>query len=136
MRGVELIELAGDADQVGRLTVLAPGRFPFDPRNLFFISDVPRDAVRGEHSSSSDEVLIATKGNLSVDLDNGQERTTIYLNRPDQALCIGAGVYLRLRGFAPGAVLMVLASKEYSASSRFDGPQPELLDMHTTKAPP
>jgi hypothetical protein len=69
------------------------------------------------------------QGAVDVDLDNGQEQASMRLWRSDQALCIHAGVWLRLRNFVDEAIVLVTASRLYAESVYFDHPNPELLKL-------
>lgn len=70
---------------------------------------------------------MVVQGSLTVDLDNGEEQQSVDLAAAGNVLCIHAGVHLRLRNFAPGTILMVMASRPYNEASRRDHPQRELL---------
>jgi len=126
--GTRLIKLPKHADSRGRLIALDRDQsLPFDVRRVYCIYQSHMRSVRGEHATSAHCALVALQGTVEVDLNNGQAQTTARLSRTDQALCIHAGVWLRLRNFGRGAIVLVAASKLYAQSAYFDLPNPELL---------
>ena len=46
-------------------------------------------------------------------VDDGHERRTLRMDRPDTGIYIGPNVWCELSGFAPGTVCVVLASEDY-----------------------
>jgi len=126
--GTKLVKLPKHADSRGCLIALDRDQsLPFDVRRVYCIYQGPAKSVRGEHATSAHCALVALRGAVEVDLDNGQEQASVHLSRIDQALCIHSGVWLRLRNFANGAILLVAASQLYAESGYFDRPNPELL---------
>ena len=128
MLGVTLIELPNHAGSQGRLVALDKDQsLHFDARRVYVIYDTPMDATRGGHATSSNCALVVLSGRVAVDLDNSEEVMTIQLSRPDQALRIDAGVWLRLHNFAEGTIVLVAASQTYVESVYFEQPQSQLL---------
>lgn len=130
MRGVRLIDLDRHVDPRGSLIAFAgDSPLPYEIKNAYFILDCPPDAVRAEHALSSHTALIALLQQVTVDLDNGTERSSLRLTGPDKALIIRAGVWFRLRGFEQETVLAVLTSEAYADVTQFERPVPALLDV-------
>jgi hypothetical protein len=128
MRGVELLELGRHTDARGSLLAFGgESPIPFEVRNVYFILDCPSGAVRAEHATSGDTAIIALSPSVTVDVDNGSEQATHVLSRPDAALLIRSGVWLRLSGFSAQTRLVVLSSVSYGEMTHFDAPQPNLL---------
>jgi hypothetical protein len=129
MRGVSLLDLGRHDDPRGSLLAFGPDSpVPFDVKNVYFILDCPPDAVRAEHAVSGHTALIALHPPVTIDLDNGTERGSLRLTRPDRALLINAGVWFRLREFDRQTALAVLASQVHADMRRFDKPVRALLD--------
>jgi WxcM-like protein len=126
VRGVRLVHLDRISDSRGSL--LPFGRTPFDAKNVFFIRDCPQDAIRAEHATSCEEVIVALNSTVTVDLDNGAEQESVRLGDPEKALVVGPGVWLRLREFTEETALVVLSSEAHQDVERFDRPNPALLD--------
>ncbi len=126
--GTKLAKLPDHADSRGCLIALDRDQsLPFDVRRVYCIYQGHAKSIRGEHATSAHCALVALQGAVDVDLDNGQDQASMRLSRSDQALCIHAGVWLRLRNFVDEAIVLVAASRLYAESAYFDHPNPELL---------
>ena len=131
IRGTQLVVVPQHRDERGCLVALDQDQsLPFEVRRVFCIYPGHPKAVRAEHATSAHCALLALQGAVDVDLDNGDESTTVRLATTDQALCIHAGVWLRLRNFTANAILMIAASEPYSESVYYDRPHPELIRDH------
>lgn len=87
---------------------------PFDIKRLYYLYDVPADAVRGGHAHKHlYQLLIAASGSFTVRLDDGKEQRSVSLKRPYQALLIKPGIWREIDDFSSGSVCMVLASELY-----------------------
>lgn len=87
---------------------------PFDIKRLYYLYDVPADAVRGGHAHKHlYQLLIAASGSFTVRLDDGKEQRSVSLKRPYQALLIKPGIWREVDDFSSGSVCMVLASELY-----------------------
>jgi len=76
--------------------------------------DVPSDSSRGGHAHKQlRQFLIALSGSFDVVLDNGKQRRTITLNRPNKGLLIPCGVWRELENFSAGTVCLSLVSEVY-----------------------
>lgn len=112
--GVIMLEThAGNRE--GNLTVVQnDGKFPFDVRRTYYLYDVPGGESRGGHSHKElHELIVAASGSFTVTVDDGVERHTYMLNRPDRGLHIVPGIWRTLDDFSSGAVCLVLASDKY-----------------------
>jgi hypothetical protein len=126
--GTRLVAVPRREDGRGFLIALDRDQsLPFEVRRVYCIYPGAADAVRGEHATSAHCAIVALQGSVEVDVDNGAERASIRLSRTDQALCIHAGVWLRVRDLAPNAIVLVAASRPFAESVYFDRPNRELL---------
>jgi dTDP-4-dehydrorhamnose 3,5-epimerase-like enzyme len=126
--GATLVKLPQHADSRGCLIALDRDQsLPFEVRRVYCIYQGPGKTVRGEHATSAHCAMVALQGAAEVDLDNGETHASVRLSATDQALCIHAGVWLRVRDFADDAILLVAASQVYAESQYFDRPNPTLL---------
>ena len=90
---------------------------PFIPKRCFWVFDVPSREVRGEHAHKElHQYLVCLKGSVSVVLDDGVNRKEIVLNQPNLGLHIPPKVWGIQYKYTSDALLLVLASDEYSAS--------------------
>lgn len=88
---------------------------PFVIRRVFFIYDVPTDAVRGGHAHFlAEQVLMALSGSFDVMLDDGVSRTSVTLNRPYYGFYIPPGVWRELKNFSSNSVAFSVVSTVFS----------------------
>ena len=113
---VRWIELPRVPDARGILTSIESGRdIPFDIQRVFFVHGVSRE--RGGHAHrATQQVLLAPAGEFKVDLSDGCESSTYRFGDPDHALYLPPMTWVRLYGFAPGAICLVLADTHYDES--------------------
>jgi dTDP-4-dehydrorhamnose 3,5-epimerase-like enzyme len=101
-------------DGRGNLSVVEKDLLPYEVKRVYYLYDVPSDSTRGGHAHKElQQFLIAVSGSFSVVLDNGKERKTFLLNRPNKGLLIPSGVWRELENFSAGAVCLSLVSQEY-----------------------
>ena len=112
IEGAQWVRLSRHEDDRGLLTVLDDGSLPFSPVRFFTISAGP-GAVRGEHASSSHELIACLSGTVVVDLNNGATTATVTLDDGSWGLWVKPGVWLRLHSFGPGTILGVAANLRY-----------------------
>ncbi|ELI5735297.1 WxcM-like domain-containing protein [Vibrio fluvialis] len=90
---------------------------PFLPQRSFLVYGVNSNKVRGEHAHKEcEQFLVAVSGELSVVLDNGEQRQEVRLNSPSNALYIPPGIWGVQYQFSKDAVLLVYASHAYDDS--------------------
>ncbi|SDW31164.1 sugar 3,4-ketoisomerase [Aequorivita viscosa] len=114
---IELLEIPkiSDPDGRGNLSVVEKDLLPFVIKRVYYLYDVPSSSTRGGHAHKQlQQFLIALSGSFDVVLDNGTQRRTITLNRPDRGLLIPNGVWRELENFSSGAVCLSLVSAEYN----------------------
>lgn len=98
-------------DVRGNLAFIQNDVLPFEFKRIYYLFDVPSTAFRGGHSHiDQHEILIALSGSFEVVLDNGLEKRTILLNKPNIGLPIATGIWRELQNFSSGAVCLVIAS--------------------------
>lgn len=109
------IDLPHVGDARGHLVFAEGGtHLPFEVARVFYMYGVPQGASRGAHAHRQLRlVLAAPAGRVDVLLDDGTTRQKLRLERPDRGLVIGAWVWHELADFAPGAVVLALASGRY-----------------------
>lgn len=101
----------------GNLTVVENGKdIPFDVKRSYFLYDVPGGESRGGHAHKGlYQLIMAVSGSFTVTLDDGNNKQTVMLNRPYQALYVVPGIWRTLEDFSSGSVCLVLASEKYDA---------------------
>lgn len=109
------MQLPKEHNRAGNLTAMNNlDEVDFEVRRVFYLYDIPCGEHRGGHAHRRlEQLLVAASGSFSVELDDGKEQRTVFLNSPFQGLYIGPGIWSSLGGFSSGAVCLVLASHEY-----------------------
>lgn len=104
-------------DTRGSLTLATCGEdIPFEIHRAYWIHDVPKGEVRGEHANVKvHEFVVCVHGSVSIDVESATDRQTYHLRACDEGIIIPAESWSRQYNFSPDAVLMVLASGEYHA---------------------
>lgn len=88
-----------------------PTHLPFTLRRVYWLHGLDRDHPRGFHAHRElEQVVLAASGALTLVLDDGQRRWEHRLQRPDEGVYVGPGLWRELHDFAPGSTLLVLAS--------------------------
>lgn len=114
-----VVELDTHGDARGRLSV-ADG-LPFPAARLFVVDGVPDAAVRGGHAQRrGEELLVCVRGACTVDVDDGERRWSVRLDRPGLGLHLPPLVWSAQRDFTADAVLVVLASNPYDPDDHID----------------
>jgi len=111
---VQLVPIPVVEDVRGNLGYIQKDILPFEFKRVYYLFDVPSSAFRGGHSHlEQQEVLIALSGSFEVILDDGFEKKSFLLNKPNIGLYIPNGIWRELENFSSGAVCLVLASDEF-----------------------
>ena len=113
-----VIDMSKVQAKTGNITVLENGdNIPFDVKRIYYLYDVPSGEERGGHAHYElEQYIIAASGSFDVILDDGVNRRSISLNRPNLALHIAPGLWRSLDNFSSGSICMVLASHVYDES--------------------
>jgi hypothetical protein len=111
-----VIELPKIHNRAGNITSVSNCvEIPFDIKRVYYLYDVPGGETRGGHAHYNlEQLIIAASGSFDVILDDGRNKKTVSLNRPNYGLLIKSGIWRDLTNFSSGAVLLVLASEKYS----------------------
>lgn len=117
----KIIELPKIQDPRGSLSFIEAGNhIPFDIRRVYYLYDVPGGAERGGHAHKDlQQLIIAMSGSFDVNLDDGQEKKRVHLNRSYQGLYVCPMMWRELDNFSSGAVCMVLASNLYDENDYY-----------------
>lgn len=99
----------------GALTFLEGERdVPFPIRRVYYIYDVLPGGRRGFHAHKNlEQYLICVSGSCKILLEDASGRQTVALERPREGLYIAPHVWHEMYDFAPGTVLLALASDYY-----------------------
>lgn len=110
-----LVELQKIKNRAGNLSVVEnTNSIPFDIARVYYIYDVPGGSDRGGHAHKElEQYVIAVSGAFDIQLDDGENKKTVRLDRPFLALHIKKGIWRETRNFTSGAICMVIASHKY-----------------------
>ncbi len=111
LNDIQFINFPVVEDVRGNLAFIQNDILPFEFKRIYYLFDVPSNAFRGGHSHlEQQEVLIALSGSFEVVLNDGFEKKSFVLNKPNIGLFIPNGIWRELENFSSGAVCLVLAS--------------------------
>lgn len=110
-----LLNLSKIQDRSGNITVLESGlNIFFSIERVFYLYDIPSGESRGAHAHKKcHQFIIALSGSFEVELDDGKDIKTIFMNRPDQGLYIPPSIWASERNFSAGSICLVLTSDKY-----------------------
>jgi len=87
---------------------------PFPIAKVLSITGMKDTDKRGGHTHHlTHQVLICTAGECIVDLDDGKNKTSITLNKPNEGLLLYPYVWHVMHSFKPGTSLLAMADREY-----------------------
>jgi len=90
---------------------------PFAIKRVYYLYDVPGGESRGAHAHKElEQLIIAASGSFDVTIDDGKNKKTISLNRPNYGLHLKPGMWRELSNFSSGSICLVLASLLYDES--------------------
>ena len=90
---------------------------PFNIKRVYYMYDTVEGCTRGKHAHKGlQQILICIHGSCKVTLDDGKERETITLDKPNEGIYISGLVWREMYDFSSDAVLMVIASELYDES--------------------
>ncbi len=111
VNNTQLIDIPKITDPRGNLAVIEKKVLPFNMKRVYYLYDVPSTAYRGGHAHKiQQEFLIALSGSFDVVLDDGINKKTVTLNKPNIGLLIGTNVWRELENFSSGSVCLVVSS--------------------------
>lgn len=110
-----IIDVPEIRDHAGALGVVEKDLpFPFPLKRVYFLYDVPSNAVRGSHAHKElKQLIIAVSGSFEVELDDGRTKTTFLLSSPNSGLSVPPGYWRTLKDFSAGSTALVFASEVY-----------------------
>ena len=105
-------------NRAGNITIVEGMKnVPFEVHRVYYLYDIPGGESRGGHAHRAlHQLIIAVSGSFGVLLDDGQNKKTVTLNRPDYGLMVVPGIWRELFDFSSGAICLVLASTKFDES--------------------
>src|SRR6478672_12465419 len=104
-----VIELSKVHNRAGNITPVHGNLdVPFSIKRVYYLYDVPGGETRGGHAHKElHQLIVAASGSFDVVLDDGKNKRTISLNRPNYGLYVTPYIWRELVNFSSGAVLLV-----------------------------
>lgn len=116
-----LINIKTVRDGRGDISIIEK-ELPFEIKRVFYIYNVPGDKKRGGHRHHKNiQALICVNGSCVVSADNGSKQEDFLLDAPEKCLILEPEDWHTMSGFAPGTVLLVLASEYYDPADYISG---------------
>ncbi|MBA3682422.1 MAG: WxcM-like domain-containing protein [Bacteroidetes bacterium] len=112
----KLIPLPQVGNRNGYITAINSNlEVPFETKRVYYLYDIPGGESRAAHGHKElQQLIIAASGSFDITLDDGKNKKTINMLRPNVGLYMKAGIWRDLSNFSSGAICLVLASFEYS----------------------
>lgn len=118
---IQEISLPTLSDDRGDLSFLHGNEHvPFAIERLFYFYHVPSEKTRGGHAHKQlKQFMIAMHGSFRVDIDDGKNAKTFFLNSPAQGLYIPPMLWVDVSELSQNAVCLVLASHPYDENDYY-----------------
>ncbi|WP_432222115.1 sugar 3,4-ketoisomerase [Flavobacterium sp. TMP13] len=111
---IQIIEIPKIKEPRGNISVIENDIVPYEIKRVYYLYDVPSGSERGGHAHKNlKQFLIALSGSFDVIVNDGKEKKTICLNKPNHGLLINSGIWRELNNFSSGSVCLVIASEVY-----------------------
>lgn len=87
---------------------------PFETNRIYYLYDIPGGESRAAHAHKElQQLIVAASGSFDITLDDGVNKKTFNLLRPNVGLYMVPGIWRDLSNFSSGAICLVLASDVY-----------------------
>jgi dTDP-4-dehydrorhamnose 3,5-epimerase-like enzyme len=105
-------------DEKGNLISLEENKnIPFNLKRVYYIFNTKDKVRRGFHAHKAlDQILICISGSCEILLDDGKEKQTIFLSKPNEGLLVKRMIWHEMFNFSSYCVLLVLAHEYYDES--------------------
>lgn len=121
------------ADERGELKVVQfDSGFPFIPKRIFTISNVPQGEHRGGHAHRKcHQVIMVVSGALDLELKDGLNSQVFRISRESKLSWIKPGIWVDMDNFTEDCVIIVFASDHYQEKDYILN----LLELHDFNFP-
>ena len=101
-------------EETGYLVPFNSKGFPFQVKRIFYLVDVPTQAIRGRHSYyKTKQVLICLHGTVKVKCTVGEEEMIYELSNSRQGLYLEPEVWRETYDFSESTVVLVVSSEDF-----------------------
>ena len=118
MNLVRFIEFPVLGDDRGSLIALESlHQIPFDIKRVYYIYGTKEGISRGFHAHKAlQQVAVCVSGKCRMVLDDGREKTDVWLDSPARGVLIDKMIWHEMHEFSSNCVLLVMASDYYDES--------------------
>lgn len=115
LAGCRRVDLIVRGDDRGSLVAIeVESQFGFAAARVYYIFGTSPGVGRGCHAHFElRQLAVCVSGACTMVIDDGADRASVRLDRPDQGLLIGPMIWREMRDFSDDCVLLVLASLAY-----------------------
>jgi len=90
---------------------------PFKIARIFYIFDVPKGEIRGQHAHKKcQQLLICLQGECEIICKDGKNKKTFKLNSPDQGLYLPSMIWSTQKFVQKNSFLLVLTDQKFTES--------------------
>jgi dTDP-4-dehydrorhamnose 3,5-epimerase-like enzyme len=83
---------------------------------MFYIYGVEGSSIRGKHANKNSQfIMICLSGNVKILIDDGKNKETVILNKPDDAIFVPSMTWKEMYDFSNDCVLLVLSDCIYDS---------------------
>ena len=110
---MKIVKFNSFIDDRGSLLPFEFDLFPFKPKRIFLVQDVPINCIRGNHSHhTTKQFIICLAGKIEVILHDGNSEIIFTLNK-NEGLLIPEMIWDSQKFLENNSVLLVLCSTKY-----------------------
>jgi dTDP-4-dehydrorhamnose 3,5-epimerase-like enzyme len=111
---VREIHLDVNSLAVGKLGVIEFKTLPFQPKRIYWLSEVPAGVERGHHAHKQlTQLMWVPSGSVDVDIYEGLKVSSYHLDSSSPALLLKPGLWRELKNFQEGTTVLVLCDTNY-----------------------
>ena len=108
------IELKTFKDNKGHLIPIESDGL-MDIKRIFYVLNTPENITRGKHAhKKTKQLLICLNGKCEVICDDGKNKKTYLLEKPDKGLLIPETIWAEEKYLTNETILMVICNTKYS----------------------
>ena len=106
-----------DHKREGKLSFIEANKhIPFNIKRIYYIYDIKDlTIIRGGHAHRTlQQVIFCLNGSFTLELDNGNEKKEICLNKPNEGVIIETKIWHNMKKFSKNTIIMVIVSDYYN----------------------
>ena len=115
-----IIDLPSHINKKGTLTVVEE-ILPFAVKRIYWIYDSDNNLRGGHRHKVTRQALVAINGEVTINIENGNGKTSIILDKPSKCLIVEPEDWHNML-FKKNSILLVFASHIYNKNDYIDQP--------------